>query len=697
MRAPQVAQIRSRSRSSIVISASQWPQAVALDGNGAPQEEQWSVTASRLRFASIASRSYTLPAMDERDRPTRGAPGLSRAAGALVAAVAFAGCERRDEIQKAADPPSFRPSVLVITLDTTRADALGCYGGPAWATPALDAIARRAVRFRMARAPAPLTLPAHATIFTGVYPFQHGVRDNGTFVLGESAWTLAERLKEAGWQTAAVPGALVVDSSYGLAQGFDRYFDLPQRDYSLTDEGHSRTASEVAAIATSYLQSLPADARFFLWVHFFDAHYPYEPPADLLAAHPFEAKGKRRDQRAAEQRHLYQLEVAAIDREVGKIVAALDRFGGAEEVVTIVVGDHGESLGQHGEATHSALVYDATLQVPLLIAHRSLPHGRLVEPSVSTVDVAPTILSLLGLPTDGTSGADLAPLWSDRPFEPSRPLYFENCATWFTSGWAPLFGVVEGRFKTIVGPQVRVFDVAADPDETKDVAADHPELVESARARLESFAAETLAAERRAPDAAELEALARLGYGQSEASSRREGRVVPGWQPKEALTPEQGLENTRRFTQANELWRKGEREKGIALLLELVASEPENAHYAEIAASLLSQLGRNAEALPLARRAAELAENVGNLSTLGACLLALGKKDEAFAQITYTVKRFPRLLPARYSLAMLLIERGRPGDAIEHLEYFLKVYEGGPEARAQAQALLDRARAAAKN
>jgi arylsulfatase A-like enzyme len=596
--------------------------------------------------------------------------------------------------ERPAAPAQPRPSVLLVTLDTTRASALGCYGAPEWSTPNLDALARRGVRFESARAPAPVTMPAHATILTGLFPFEHGVRDNGTFVLASEVLTLAERLKQAGWVTAAVPAAMVVDSTYGLAQGFDRYFDLSQKEFSIEEDGQARPGEEVTRIATTWLKTLKPDARFFLWVHYFDSHYPYAPPEDLVAAHPFEKPEGARpvEVNAALQRHLYQLEVAEVDRQVATLLGALDRFGGAEQVITIVVGDHGEGLGQHGEATHAALVYDATLRVPFLIAHASLPKGKVVVPAVSTVDVAPTLLALLGLDAAGTSGADLAPLWSDRPLASERPLYFENCATWFTSGWAPLYGVVVGDFKTIRGPQVRVFDVARDPDEKQDVAADHPEVVSEAAALLQDLAQRTIAAPRHVPDAAELEGLASLGYLATNESSRRDSLVPPGWQPKEALTPEQGLGNTRRFTEANRLWKVGKKKEGAEALAALAEEEPQNAHYAQIAAALLSELGRHAEALPLAIRANQLAETPGSLVTVGACLLALGRKDEAFDLLNYTVKRYPRLMPPRLSLAQLMLDRNQWRPAAEQLEIFLAGFEGDPKTRQRAQQLLARAR-----
>jgi arylsulfatase A-like enzyme len=620
----------------------------------------------------------------------------------------------------AASPPpaaptasAWRPDVVVVTLDTTRADALGCYGGPEWATPTLDALAARGVRFQEARTVAPLTLPAHSTIFTGVTPFQHGVRDNGTFVLSPTAHTLAERLKEAGYRTAAVPAAFVVDSSFGLAQGFDDYFDLRQRDVVAGDvEGTSRNATEVTELALGWLAKAPRTAPFLLWVHYFDAHFPYQPPADLLEKHPPPDDPKQKGGAKRNARHLYELEVANVDRELARLLAALERRSGAGETLVVVVGDHGEGLGEHSEASHGALVHDATLRVPLLLAQRRFA-PQVVDAPVSSVDVTPTLLALLGLPADGTTGADLAPLFdgSKRPFTPTRDVYFETCGTWFTSGWGPLYGLLlDGRWKFVAGRTARLFDLANDRGEEHDVAGDHDDLVERGKERLAELAQQTIAASRHDLSSDEARKLAAMGYVQREGGSRRDDLAPPGWQPKEALTPEQGLERTRRFAQANLLWQQGRRDEGMKLLLDLVHDEPENAHYAEIAAALLFESHRAADALPLARKAVDLAPNVGNRSTLLVCLIALGHTDEAIAVAKGTVEQWPRTLPARVHLARLLLAKSEAttsspqeaeaakqsrAQAVEQLEFVLEATKDDAamaQLRAEATKLLESAR-----
>jgi tetratricopeptide (TPR) repeat protein len=274
-----------------------------------------------------------------------------------------------------------------------------------------------------------------------------------------------------------------------------------------------------------------------------------------------------------------------------------------------------------------------------------------------------------------------------------RPLYFENCATWFTSGWAPLYGVVlDGRFKVIAGPQPRVFDVLADPGETKDLAEAQDDVVVRAKELLEQLATVTIEATRRDLDPQERERLLHLGYVVGESSGRRGSVVPPGWQPQHALTPEQGIANQRRFHEASQLWQQGKREEALATLLALTKEEPENGRYAEVAAALLVQSGRPAEALPLAQKAIELLETAAVRTTLVSCLVALGRRAEAIRELDLTIERFPRVLAARMTIAELLIDECRPREAVPHLEHVLAHFDGDPTVKAQATTLLDRAR-----
>ena len=257
-------------------------------------------------------------------------------------------------------------NLLVITLDTTRADRLGAYGWPQSATPALDRIAAEGVLFEQAVSPAPLTLPAHSSLFTGKYPPHHGVRDNGGFFLDERETTLAERLKARGVKTGGFVGAYVLDRTWGIGQGFDTYFDnfdLSKFDAPSLSEVE-RPANEVADRALAWLETAKS-SRFFGWIHFYDAHSPYEPPE------PYRTRFADRP---------YLGEIAFVDSQVARIRAFLEAERLLDRTVVVVLGDHGESLGDHGEGTHGFFVYESVLHVPLMIQdavrHVARPPGR---------------------------------------------------------------------------------------------------------------------------------------------------------------------------------------------------------------------------------------------------------------------------------------------------------------------------------
>jgi len=270
-------------------------------------------------------------------------------------------------------------NVLLITLDTMRADALGAYGATNGATPNLDRLARGGVVFEDAVTAAPLTLPAHSSLFTAKYPPRHGVRDNGGFVLDREETTLAERLKTAGFRTGGFVGAYVLDRRWGIAQGFDKYFD----DFDVSKAKGSalasveRRANEVADHALAWLDSVRS-SRFFAWVHFYDAHSPYDPPE------PYRTRFAG---------HLYAGEVAFVDSQVGRLLAFLEQRHLLDKTVVVAIGDHGESLGDHGESTHGFFVYRSVLHVPFtILVPGDSPGGRRVASTVRSVDLMPTLL-----------------------------------------------------------------------------------------------------------------------------------------------------------------------------------------------------------------------------------------------------------------------------------------------------------------
>lgn len=401
-------------------------------------------------------------------------------------------------------------NLLVVTLDTTRADHVGCYGHETARTPNVDGLALHGVRFADALSPAPITLPAHASLFTGKTPPRHGARNNGTYRLADGHHTLAESLGEAGYDTAAVVGAYVLDSRFGLAQGFDHYDDAISSQ-ARSGQFNERTATEVTDAALAWL-ARPRESPFFLWVHYFDPHATYRPPpefADLPA---------------------YDGEIAYVDAQLGRIIDHLEAEELLARTLVVLTSDHGEGLGEHGEETHSILVYDSTLRVPLIFSAPALFEGPGVvsDRVAGLVDVTPTVLDLLGVareaPLDGRN------LFSSKPDE-TRTLYFESLVPFLNHGWAPLTGLRRLHDKLISAPEPEYYDLERDPDELVNSYRSEPRIAaleDELRALREGHEPIDAAAEREAGlSEAEIERLSALGYVRSHGGGARTGSANP--------------------------------------------------------------------------------------------------------------------------------------------------------------------------
>ncbi|MGE5200118.1 MAG: sulfatase, partial [Rhodospirillaceae bacterium] len=352
-----------------------------------------------------------------------------------------------------AAPPAFS-TVVLITVDTLRADRVGAYGWTAARTPRMDALAARGARFTRAFAAAPITLPSHASLLTGLYPPGHGSRHNGMRMSDRPA-TLATVFRDRGWATGAFVAAFPLDRRFGLDRGFDRYGDRMPR----TDDGRQRDerpGSQVVDEALEWVRTLGA-RPCLLWVHLFEPHAPYEPdPARGPAG------------RDAPPSVRYDDEVAAADRAIGRLLSGL----GAREASALIVvaGDHGEAFGEHGEIAHSVFLYDTTLRVPLIVAGPGMGAAPAVYGvDVSLVDVVPTILDAAGLPPHDTDGVSLLPLLRGRGLAP-RDLYAETFAPLFDFGWSSLRSVRSGPWKFIAAPSPELYDVSSDAGEQHDLS-----------------------------------------------------------------------------------------------------------------------------------------------------------------------------------------------------------------------------------
>ena len=413
-------------------------------------------------------------------------------------------------------------NIVVITLDTTRADRIGAYGAKGVETPALDRIANEGVLFEQAVAVAPLTLPAHSSIFTAKFPPEHGVRDNGGFFLGAEQVTLAELLKSRGYRTGAFVSAYVLDSKWGLDQGFDAYvddFDIsPTRGASLS--ATQRPANEVVDKALPWMDGA-AGAPFFAWLHLYDPHAPYRPPE------PFESRYKD---------HPYNGEIAFTDSQIQRLITHLQSSGVYDRTIIAVMGDHGESLGDHGESAHGFFIYNSATHVPFMIRTPfSATRGRRVTDPVRAVDLMPTVLDLLGVRhPDGLSGVSLVPLMTGATRELALDAYSEAMYPLHHYGWSDLRALRAGRYKVIDAPRPELYDLEHDPAEATNLFAERQPLGDRMIAQLRSMEARfrTTVAELPAPDVdpEARERLAALGYVGSfvaNASDPRTGRADP--------------------------------------------------------------------------------------------------------------------------------------------------------------------------
>jgi arylsulfatase A-like enzyme/tetratricopeptide (TPR) repeat protein len=378
--------------------------------------------------------------------------------------------------------PSAPWNVLLVSIDTLRADHLSCYGSRDVRTPHLDRLAAEGILFERVLTVAPTTLPAHASLFTGVIPPVHGVRDNVGFYLKEGTNTLAARLRSEGYDTAAFVGSFVLDSRFGIDQGFSLYDDdlgLPsERD----DDGFvaQRRGDEVLSRALDWLASrAPRNEPrpFFAFVHFYDPHTPYDPPQPFAPASSDEALR-------------YGGEVAFVDSLVGRLLDALAASGLDERTLVAITSDHGEMLGEHGELTHGFFLYEAALRIPLLLRYPGGPAGLRVSGAARIVDVAPTLLDLLRLdPIEDSDGKSLvARIRGEAPPEGS-PVYAETFLPRLHYGWSELRSMTLGNDKLIRAPRPELYDLAADPDETKNLVAEKAARADELEAILEGIIA----------------------------------------------------------------------------------------------------------------------------------------------------------------------------------------------------------------
>ncbi len=565
---------------------------------------------------------------------------MLRAPLAVLLALALGGC---------APVSAPGPSLVLLTLDTTVPEALGCYGGPSGLTPNLDRLAREGVVFEDARAVAPLTLPAHASLLTGLYPLRHALRRNGETRLSTEARTLAERAREHGFETAAFVAAVVLAPEFGLEQGFEHY-DAPPTPADVEEHlAASRHADEVVARALAWLDGRDEERPFFLWLHFYDPHFPYAPAPEFLAR----AKGDA-----------YLGEVAAMDAAIGRLLARLERDGELAQTLIVASADHGEGRGRHDEDTHGAFVFDATLRIPLLARLPGAARaGERVHAPVSQVDVLPLVAAALGWDGEGLEELD-----GRDPLAPGpRPgVYFESYFGTKSFGWSPLAGWTDGQRKYVHSSAPELYDLASDPGENHSVLAAHPDQAAALRARIAELGARARL-ERTPLDPGQenlQREIERLGYAGTGTDADEEDLepLAPCTSPSpHRLTAAYAdyMEGRRLFEE------QGSRERAVALLERAVGANPEN-HKAWFTLGLARQdLARFEGAAEAFARVLDMpgGERIPAQLNLAVCLYNLGQRDEALSELERALSDTAGPPGALELLLRLLEESGRVVEA----------------------------------
>ncbi len=570
---------------------------------------------------------------------------------------------------------------MVVTFDTTRADHLACYGHEEARTPNLDRLAAEGVLFEQATAPVPITLPSHSSLFTGKVPFVHGVRDNGLFVLGDEQTTLAEILRGEGYRTAAAVGSYPLIGQFGIGQGFElfddhvagRYQDLRgdrvfPKERMFFDE---RRAARVNEAVVPWLEEHHQEP-FFLWVHYFDPHEPHEPPApyDQLYAHD-----------------LYPGEIAYADESRGTLLDHLPRLGVDRETLVVFTSDHGEGRGEHHESTHSMLLYGSTLHVPLIVrpplaaagtgAGSDNASGRRVARRVSTVDVLPTVLDLLGVTAPaGIQGRGLRPLLEGRADESwrRRPLYAETLSPRLSREWGELRALLVGDHKYVHGPRPELYDLASDPRELRDLSAERPDLASGLRGQLEAYLAEHAVEGLDASVAVDQETARRLqALGYLQGSGDKVGPIEEVLR-QDGDPPQDHAGSITLYSQVKTLLFRDQPLEARELILGLLRQDPENPHYLRLLANAELKLGRPAEALEILERIRASSDlDLGDvLASAAGILLSQGEIDAAYEKYRQA-EALGETAPGQYRLAKIHEARGELHDERRFLEKTLEL------------------------
>lgn len=550
-----------------------------------------------------------------------------------------------------------RPQLLIITLDTARADRFSFSGDSPVETPVVDSLAAEGTVFLQAISPAPITLVTHASLFTGQLPTVHGVRNNGTYRLPNEAVTLAELLQERGYRTGAFVGAAVLDAKYGLSQGFDHYDDTMAGATRVGIYAERRGEAVVEA-ALDWI-GRQGDAPTFAWVHLFDPHIPYNPPEPERSLHAGSP---------------YNGEIAYSDRVIGRLLEGYRRLGLYDDTIVVFASDHGESLGDHGELTHGIFLYDSTMHVPLILRIPGQAGGKRVDSQVQLVDVFPTLAAVLDLDIpDGVQGRDLGFAMRGEALDPA-PAYLETILPLEDHGWFELRGLRTGGWKLIVGPKREMYDLRSDPAENRDLVNTRPDRVSELEGILRNAFPErgSEPSQRIEMDQSTREQLRALGYlSVDEPSPGGTGR---------------GLQQShleRRMTTARELFNGGFRRQGIERCRSLLGEDLASEQVEKLCVSMLVAAGRYGEAEQVCGVTPEAdAASAWAQSIRGLVLERLGRLDDAIDAYGKAMRIDAADMESRRRRWELLMRLGR-GDEVD-LEASAAIEDGVSSGAVQA-------------
>jgi tetratricopeptide (TPR) repeat protein len=596
------------------------------------------------------------------------------------------------------------PNVLLVSIDTCRADRLSCYGYKRRTTPNIDAVAHDGAMFKTATTPVPLTTPAHSSMLTGMYPPTHGVHLNTYDRLADSNVTLAKTLREAGYQTAAFVAAFPLDTRFRLNQGFDTYDGRFDEEAKKVIFSH-RAGETVNRPALAWLDD-HAKQPFFLFLHYYDAHRPYDP-------HPPHTSAYTDDP--------YAGEIAYVDDCIGRVLDRLRTLGVYDSTLVIITADHGESLDEHGETDHGFFVYQCTMHVPLVIRMPYCRKDIQVDGNVSLVDIVPTVLDLLGLKVPGwVQGVSLRAALEGGPApDGQRAIYGESLYAG-TFGCSPLHSIIEGPWKYILAPRAELYDLSQDPDERTNLAGKQPQVAQRLRGRLEAMLKKReTAALPRAPSTVDPEAIKRLeslGYVSGGVPLPASAVDITREDPKDFLP------TYMRILQTKVQFYAHHNEEAKQDLLKIAASRPELIlphellarialderrpadaveQYAKIVAMLgelkdpakqpfgakedlanayfglgraLSEAGKLPEAISHYRKALEIRPDFADADiNLGLALASRGQVDEAITAYRKALEIRPDFAEAYFNLGVVLVGRGRVDEAIDHYKKALEI------------------------